>query len=303
MTIEVSVIVPTRNRKDSLLQLLKSLLEQTLAPERYEIVVVSDGSTDGSREMIRALQTEHANLFLVDGEKRGPAAARNAGARTARGTYLAFTDDDCIASRDWLERLVQAFELGSAVGVQGRTSTDRSACTPITEQMEIFSEVFYVPTCNAGYRREVFERVGGFDESFPFPHHEDTDLAWRVQKVGKIEFASDVRVMHPPRKTTISRRASGVRFLESDFLLFTKHPALYRRWCSRSPWVTIYYRTFIFGGVIGLKASLRYLIRSFKLRCFVQGIGLTLMRGWNLIRFYPYYLKAARQCGSRGVDR
>jgi len=295
MGIQITVIVPTCNRKDFLTKLLSSLFQQTLPPDQYEVVVVSDGSTDGTGDLVRALQEQHPNLVLLEQRNQGPAAARNAGARVARGEYLAFTDDDCIASRDWLERTSRVFERTGAGVVQGRTSTDREARSPLTNQVDNERGMYGVPTCNAAYRKGIFSAVGGFDERFPFPHNEDADLAWRAERLGPVVFAPEVHIIHPPRRETLWGRAYWVRYLESDFLLYAKHPEAYRQRCSASPWHTIYWRAFVVAQFGGLKSSVKYLVRPFKPRYFFQGNALVLVRWWNLIRFYPFYLRAARR--------
>jgi glycosyltransferase involved in cell wall biosynthesis len=73
------------------------------------VIVVSDGSIDGTVDMVGRLKTPFS-LEVLDLKNRGPGAARNAGARVVRGEYLPFTDDDCLAAPDWLEQLIRAFE-------------------------------------------------------------------------------------------------------------------------------------------------------------------------------------------------
>jgi GT2 family glycosyltransferase len=293
ISLKISVVVATFNRRESLSQLLESLAKQTLSPTFFEVVIVSDGSTDGTVELVRELSSSRENLRLLELKNRGPGAARNAGARAARGQYLAFTDDDCLTSKDWLEQLLAAFERTGAVGVQGRTTTDRAAQTPLTHEIEVLSSwLSAIPTCNAAYRKDVFERVGGFDESFPFAHNEDADLAWRVEDVGKTVFAPEVHVVHPPRRDRFSKHARGVRFLESEFLLYYKNPGKYRKYISPSPWLTIYWKIFVVGQFHRAKSSCKYLFKPFRLDYFVVGASLVVARWFNLIRFLPAYWKA-----------
>ena len=298
--VTISVVVATFNRRESLTQLLESLTNQTLSPALFEVVIVSDGSTDGTAELMRELSLSRENLKLLELENRGPGAARNAGARAARGQYLAFTDDDCLASEDWLEQLLAVFERTGAVGVQGRTTTDRLARTPLTHEMEVLSPwLAAMPTCNAAYRKDVFDRVGGFDESFPFAHNEDADLAWRVEEIGKTVFAPEVHVIHPPRRDRFSKRARWVRFLESDFLLFYKNQAKYKKYISPSPWWTIYWKVFVVGQLQWSKSCCKYLVKPFRPDYFVVGATLVVARWLNLIRFLPSYWRAQSVYRSR----
>jgi GT2 family glycosyltransferase len=300
----ISVVVATFNRRHSLSGLLESLSKQTLSSTSFELIIVSDGSTDGTVEMVRELKLRWKDLTLVEVNRLGPGGARNAGCRMARGRYLAFTDDDCLAAPDWLEQLCGAFERTGAVAVQGLTTTDRMARTPLTHQMEILSPMLTsLPTCNAGYRRDVFNAVGGFDESFRYAHDEDADLAWRAEEIGKIVFAPEVQVQHPPRRDRFWKRAGWLRGLESEFLLFHKNPDKYHKYVSPSPWWTIYWNVFVIGQIDWVKSSCRYLVKPFRPDYFLVGMGLLLARWFNLVRYFPDYLKAQRFYSSEVAAR
>ena len=295
MDVEISVVIPTFNRRESLRKLLDSIAAQTLPRSRFEVIVASDGSTDGTIEMLGEFKGRFENLRVLELKNGGPGAARNAGARAAGGRYLAFTDDDCLAAPDWLEQILKTFEKTGAVGIQGKTSTDRMARTPLTHQVEVLAPMLTsVPTCNAAYLRKAFVDAGGFDESFRFAHDEDADLAWRVEELGAIVFAPEVHVIHPPRRDGFWKRARWLRGLESDFLLYYKNPAKYRKYISPSPWWTIYWKIFFVGQFWMTRSCFRYLAKPFKPEQFLIGLGLVLARWYNLIRFLPHYWKAQR---------
>jgi GT2 family glycosyltransferase len=306
--VTISVVVATYNRRESLGRLLESLFKQTLSPAHFEVIVASDGSKDGTVEMVRQLAGRFHNLTVLDLNNRGPGAARNAGARLARGKYVAFTDDDCLANPDWLEQLTNVFERTGAVAVQGRTTTDRLTRTPLTHQMEVLSSwPTVLPTCNVAYRRDVFDKVGGFDEAFRRAHNEDADLAWRVEDIGAIVFAPEAHVVHPPRRDLFSKRAGWVRCFESDFLLYYKNPLKYRKHVSPSPWWTIYWKVFVLGQIELLKSCCRCSVKPIRPVSFCVGITLVTARWINLIRFFPAYCRARnvyrRQMVSAGETR
>src|SRR5437867_3641156 len=105
----ISVIVPTHNRVALLQQNVESLLRQDFTDR--EIIIVNDGSTDGTDRYLSTLETS-AKIVYVRQDNQGPAAARNAGIKVARGRYVAFTDDDCVVPARWLARIVAVFESG-----------------------------------------------------------------------------------------------------------------------------------------------------------------------------------------------
>jgi GT2 family glycosyltransferase len=303
-TCEVSVIVPTFNRRDSLRRLLESLLRQTLSPARYQVIVVSDGSTDDTMKMVLEMKGNFPNLEVLDLANRGPAAARNSGANAASGRCLAFTDDDCVASQDWLEQLLLVFQRTGAVAVQGKTTTDRSACTPLTHQMEVARPwPSAMPSCNAAYLKSVFDKVGGFDETFKFAHNEDADLAWRAEEYGKIVYAPDVHIIHPPRNDGFFKIARRVRLFECDFLLFNKQRVKYKKYISPSPWWTIYWKIFVVQQLRDLKSNCRYLVKSFKPLHFSIGLSLIFAQWFYLVRYFPAYLDAQRLYSPRPNSR
>src|SRR4051812_15109114 len=116
----VSVIVPTRNRRESLHRTLDALEAQTY--ERFEVVVVDDASVDGTSASLQQHRWR-IRLTLVQGNGLGPAAARNKGLAQARGELIAFTDSDCVPDSGWLTAGVASFDDDVDV-VQGRTERD-----------------------------------------------------------------------------------------------------------------------------------------------------------------------------------
>jgi GT2 family glycosyltransferase len=143
-----------------------------------------------------------------------------------------------------------------------------------------------VPTCNAACRRDVFEKIGGFDEQFSFLN-EDADFGWRLESAGEVCYAPDALVIHPPRPETFAKKARWVRHLESEFLLFARNPAAYRKHRSRSPWLFIYWRIFVVNHLREFKpAAGDILIRARPDYCAIR-LALIAVRMWHLIRLFP----------------
>ena len=114
----VSAVVCTHNRRDSLTRTLRSLAAQTLAVTEYEILVVDNGSTDGTRAALERAGDDITNLRCVDEPRVGLSRARNTGWQAARGAVVAYLDDDATAASQWLACIVAAF----------RTITPRPGC-------------------------------------------------------------------------------------------------------------------------------------------------------------------------------
>lgn len=204
-----SIIVPTYNRKMTLRQTLAALVARDY-PD-YEIIVVDDGSTDGTSGMIAA---EFPSVRYMRQSNRGPAAARNAGIRAATGEVIAFTDDDCVPPRDWLTRLTDGYvRYPQAAGVGGylEAPADLLQHNWLAQYEYHISHVIYAAgdreylggfECPAGgtnsmsYKRSVLIAIGGFDDSFPYAAGEDADLKWRICQRGYQLLYLPIKVIH-----------------------------------------------------------------------------------------------------------
>ncbi len=110
MDIRISAVIPTHNRASYLRKALEGLANQTLSKEKYEIVVVDNRSVDHTKQVVLEEFSELRNLKYIFEPVLGANQARNTGWKSARGQYIAYTDDDAIPSTAWLEKLVEVFE-------------------------------------------------------------------------------------------------------------------------------------------------------------------------------------------------
>lgn len=218
MTIEnpqYSIIVPSHNKKDDLVRCLQGLIEQETEGRRIEIIVIDDGSTDGTGDAVRAFEAGEVPLRYYRLEGRGPATARNEGIRHARGRVVCMIDDDAVPQPGWFLSLVRPFESDDEiVGVEGKvvpTGVDYGplGMSPVNLEGGVFL------TCNIAYRRDALLRVGGFDEGFPYPACEDADLAAAISEYGRISWAPGAEVHHPRRRWSFQRAVREVRFFEA----------------------------------------------------------------------------------------
>ena len=200
----VSVIVPVRNDRSAHLRtLLEALEAQTLPRSSFEIVIGDDGSTDGSTD---GLATDDGWVRVLAGPQRNSYAARNRAARGARARVLAFCDSDCRPEPHWLEAGLAAIEDADLAAGRIRfiVPERRTIWTLIdmdtTKNHEREVEIGNAETANLFVRREVYERIGGFDDTIP--EHGDFDFALRAVASGaKLVYAPHAEAWHPTRDT------------------------------------------------------------------------------------------------------
>jgi len=228
--VKVSVVLPTYNRKRILVNCLDSLSKQTYPKKSYEVVIVDDGSTDGTEEVVKKF-TKKLNIHYIKQKNKGHSRAKNAGIKLAKGEIIAFIDDDCIAVKDWLKNAVPNFKDKDIGGVEGRTTTDYKNITPLTRLVVNETGGNY-QTCNILYRKKILEEIKGFDLGFK-SHREDTDLAWRVLDRGyEIKFVNSAVVTHPPVHYSIKnlvKRTIKLKKSVWDIYLIKKHPKRYKK--------------------------------------------------------------------------
>jgi glycosyltransferase involved in cell wall biosynthesis/GT2 family glycosyltransferase len=219
-----SVVIPSYERPRSLSKLFDLLSQQVFSD--FEVVVVDQSATPYNLNTIRCnfpIQYIHTN-------EKGAVKARNLGIKHARGQVIAFTDDDCEPDVQWLANAYKYFNDERVVGVEGAVASDEHDEARYRIVTNRGAEGIGFMTANLFLRRNIVEKIKGFDERFDNPHfREDTDLAWRALADGEIPFANDVRVLHPahPRDVRRESRDERAKFFVHDPLLFHKHPEQY----------------------------------------------------------------------------
>ncbi len=173
----ISVVLCTYNRVELLQDALKSLLEQSLDKSLYELVVVDNASTDHTRDILKnyKLASIQPEIILLSEPNQGLDYARNTGWRHARGAYVAFIDDDCMATKDWLQSLWNCFEHvhPSPWSVGGPIMPVYDAPKPIWfkdsyetsawgEQPRLLKRRESFTGCNMAFRKDILKKYGGF---------------------------------------------------------------------------------------------------------------------------------------------
>ena len=194
--LELSVVIPTYNRLDTLTSVIPTLLEQDLASPKYELLVCDSNSNDGTREYLAQISVLHPNVRHLSGSYSGRAAARNAGIAAARGEIVLFNDADILAAPELLSTHLRRHRERRNIAVVGlevqvadieeyRYKRDHPAArghlhAPSRKKLSWL----YFLTGNASVRRDDLVSAGGFDEDFTGYGHEDLELGYRLQKMG-----------------------------------------------------------------------------------------------------------------------
>jgi glycosyltransferase involved in cell wall biosynthesis len=196
-----SVIVPAYNAEKTLAFCLEALGNQSHSKENFEVVVIDDGSTDRTAQIARRFR-----IIYEYQRNRGPAAARNKGAALAQGNVILFTDADCVPERNWVEEMIRPFKDPTVAAVKGAYRTKQKELAARFAQAEFEDRytllekkdvIDMIDTYSAAFKRDVFEKAGGFDESFPVANNEDTDLSYRLATSGhKLVFNPKAIVYH-----------------------------------------------------------------------------------------------------------
>ncbi|MBS1627451.1 MAG: glycosyltransferase family 2 protein [Bacteroidetes bacterium] len=198
-----SVIIPTANRNELLAKCLNCLEQsiQLLNKNEVEVIVTDDGKNNEAKEFIA---NNYTWVKWMEGPKKGPAANRNNGAKYAIGEWLAFLDDDCEPSKNWLsafKNCIADFEV-----LEGMTIADRERKT-LAEESPINTSGGQLWSCNFAIKKIRFNEIGGFDENFPYASMEDVDFRMRIAKANiKYPFIKDALVIHPWRELKNTNR-------------------------------------------------------------------------------------------------
>jgi glycosyltransferase involved in cell wall biosynthesis len=193
---EISVVVPTYNRLDTLAHVIPTLLAQDLPASEFEVLVCDSNSTDGTAEYLASVHAQHPNVRHLPGNYTGRAMARNAGIQAAQGDVILFNDSDILASPDLLSRHLRHHRERRNVAVVGlevqvKDLNDYAYKRDHPEERGSLHKPtrktlpwLYFLTGNASVRRDDLLRVGSFDESFTGYGHEDLELGYRLERAG-----------------------------------------------------------------------------------------------------------------------
>ena len=263
-----SIVVPSYNRPGPLAVCLESLARLDYPRDRFEVIVVDDGGELGLEAVVAAL-CDRLALILLRQANAGPGIARNTGAAHARGQFLAFIDDDCMAAADWLRVLAARCRATPNRAIGGRTINALPA-NPYSTASQVLVDYVYAyynadrdrarffASNNLVVPAARFRTVGGFATRWPYPASEDREFCDRWLHCGhQMSYVPEALVYHGHPLTLRSfwrqhfsygrgafgfhraragRRPGGLR---ADFpfrLHLPLHPLLSRQG-RRAPWL------------------------------------------------------------------
>lgn len=232
--IKFSVVIPTYRRHSSLQECIKALCSQLRNKEDFEIVVINDG---GEGEPLGNSYSQ-INIRYLSIEHKGAAAARNFALRNAKGEIILFLDDDSIVAEGWADATVKNWqEFADVDGIGGYVLCDKIDTIYVKVNADIFNWYFeqanhgeycnFISTCNAGYKKEILERVNGFDEQFKAAYGEDRDLNIKIIKQGgKLRLARDILVYHDKNLYFYNFIRRHFNYGKGAFMVYEKYPGL-----------------------------------------------------------------------------
>ena len=227
----VSFVIPVHNGERWIRQVLASVFAQRDG-RPFQVVVVDDGSTDGSREILEGYEAED-RIELVAGEQRGAAAAANLGIRRATHPVICQVDQDVILQRRWMASLLEELEVDGVAAAQGYYITDPTDgvwARVMGRDLEFrYSQIRgrymdHVCTGNTAYRADLLDDAGLFDEAFGYGY--DNDMSYRLGEAGhRLAFCRKARSIHRwrPRLLGYLLQQYGVGYGRLD--LIGKHRA------------------------------------------------------------------------------
>ncbi len=206
--VNASIVVATYNNRKTLEKTLDSLLRQNFGG-KYEVIVVNDGSRDGTKEFLDSYAKGKNTLRVFHQQNLGVCRARNKGIQNARFEIVINMDHDCIAEKGWLRKMVEGFD---------------------SEKIGVVSAYDYYGGTSTAFRKDLLEKAGGYDEEYRY-YREDTDLSFKIMDLGykfklvKAGYLHDHKEAKPGGFIALVRHVlKRLYYHQNDVLLYKKHP-------------------------------------------------------------------------------
>jgi len=203
-----SIVVTAYNNKKVLEKTLNSLMKQNFRG-KYEVIVVNDGSSDGTKEFLDKYKIGKQNLLVFHQKNSGVCRARNKGIENAQYEIVVNMDHDCIAEKDWLEKMVAGFD---------------------SDKIGVVSAYDYYGGTSTAFQKNLLAKVGGYDEKYRY-YREDTDLSFKIMGLGygfrlvKANYFHDHTETKPKGIVSLAGHVlQRLYYHQNDVLLYKKHP-------------------------------------------------------------------------------
>ena len=282
---KVSVVIPTYQRLPLLQRCLQALVEQDFAKNDYEIIVITDGPDNATRNMVRQFNRLHHTSVQCYSlpVKRGPAAARNIGWRMAAADFVLFTDDDCIPVRQWISSYWHAYTNAgnNLCAFTGKVIVPLDVVQPTDYENNVAQlAVAEFITANCACSVATLEKIDGFDEEFSMAYREDSDLHFKLLSHNVcITHVADAAIAHPVRAAGWGVSLKEQKKSRFNALLYKKHPFLYKEKIGVQP-LWNYYFMIAFFLLMLLSAA-----KGFDTAAWVSGfMWLSLVTGFTIKR-------------------
>ena len=266
--IDISAVIPTYNRKDILLRTIKGLFEQTYPKDRFEIIIVDDGSDDGTEESVRAFhklpqQFSHPSIIYLrqSPDKKGPAAANNLGIMNASGEYILLLNNDVIADSHLIEEHMKTHKICKSLRMQAPTKDfivqgrviNTSSLEDLKKGHQGYSGGYsnisfgYFTTWNISVKKQLLIDAGLFDEDFRDLCWEDVEFGFRLRKMGIKQInnkdAFGYHFRHEFFMKDIDKiKDKSIKMGKNAMIYYRKHPCIEVKISTESFWLPMMIR-------------------------------------------------------------
>ena len=273
---QISVIIPTFNRKKELALLLDSLVKQSLDRNLFEVIVIDDGSNDGTDQVVKKFQKDN-NFIYQWIHNQGRSVARNKGASIAKAIYLSFIDSDCIPNNTWLEEIHSIIiNNPEMLVIRGPIISSLPNLPPFIHSCIIGKDYY---TGVFSIRATFFKDLAGFDELLSY-YAEDTEIWARIVKsTDKIYFSEKIIVAHPPyyKGYSFLKNHTAISFWKLNRYLGSKHPEL-NKWHHKdiilATTIKVLLKTIFIISMLLIPVNISLLIRILSVILFFNLYGL-----------------------------
>ncbi len=302
----LTVVIPSKNRPDSLLKIVQDLEHQTDRRNDFEVIIVDGSTADIHTKIQEECQKSSLKIrILHEPEGKGLTGARNLGWKEGNGIWVAFIDDDVRVPPEWLQIARARIEANPDLcGIEGAVTTDNYSPlyhTTLNRKGDYSKRYEGFLTANIIYQKAILEKTGGFDERLPrsYPYREDADLAIRVLQLGRIPYCGDLQVHHPARPIPLWNVIKREMRHQSDAYFYKKHPKEYAQFfpVSNLLWMLLILGQLL--GILGFFIDWQFLGINVFFGSFLVATGLFFIAGKGLrmgvyrwfgsyVRFFAY---------------